>query len=138
MIEDVMALMDVSLSEPYSIYTYRYFLTDFPHLSFMVKADGKYIGGCLNRVAEKKDRKTGNIGMLAILPEYRHFGFGKRLVQHSLDLFKKDGITEVFLETEEKNLAALALYESLGFIRTKYLTAYYTTGENAYRLKIFF
>lgn len=33
---EIMALIDQELSEPYSIYTYRYFVTLWPNLCFMV------------------------------------------------------------------------------------------------------
>ena len=34
--KDIMRLMKVDLSEPYSIYTYRYFIHKWPHLCFLV------------------------------------------------------------------------------------------------------
>ena len=33
----IMALMALDLSEPYSIFTYRYFLTGWPGMCFMVR-----------------------------------------------------------------------------------------------------
>ena len=33
----IMALMSKDLSEPYSIYTYRYFICQWPHLTFLVR-----------------------------------------------------------------------------------------------------
>lgn len=33
---DIMQLMRMDLSEPYSIYTYRYFIHKWPHLCFLV------------------------------------------------------------------------------------------------------
>lgn len=41
---------------------------------------------------------------------------------------------QVVLETEFDNYAALALYESLGFIREKRLYRFYLNGKDAYRL----
>jgi hypothetical protein len=35
---DIMALIDQELSEPYSIFTYRYFITLWPDLCFMVSS----------------------------------------------------------------------------------------------------
>ena len=34
---DIMKLIQKDLSEPYSIYTYRYFIHNWPHLCFMVR-----------------------------------------------------------------------------------------------------
>lgn len=41
---------------------------------------------------------------------------------------------QVTLETEYDNFAALALYESLGFIREKRLFRFYMNGKDAFRL----
>ena len=42
--------------------------------------------------------------------------------------------TQIVLETEHDNAAALALYESLGFIREKRLHRFYLNGKDAFRL----
>lgn len=42
--------------------------------------------------------------------------------------------TQIVLETEFDNSAALALYESLGFIREKRLYRFYLNGKDAFRL----
>lgn len=41
---------------------------------------------------------------------------------------------EICLETEVDNLAAIKLYERLGFLRSKKLHRYYLNGNSAYRL----
>jgi len=74
--------------------------------------------------------------MLSIEPEYRRIGLGRLLVKKSIDLMIQAGADEVLLETEVTNTAALRLYESLGFIRDKRLTAYYLSGNDAFRLKL--
>jgi peptide alpha-N-acetyltransferase len=43
---------------------------------------------------------------------------------------------QVILETEFDNAAALALYESLGFIREKQLFRFYLNGKDAFRLSL--
>ena len=42
------------------------------------------------------------------------------------------------LETEQTNKAALRLYESLGFARVKRMQNYYMSGNDAFRLKLWF
>ena len=41
---------------------------------------------------------------------------------------------QVILETEYDNLAAISLYESIGFIREKRLYRFYLNGKDAFRL----
>jgi peptide alpha-N-acetyltransferase len=45
-------------------------------------------------------------------------------------------VPQVVLETEFDNAAALALYESLGFIREKRLFRFYLNGKDAFRLTL--
>lgn len=44
------------------------------------------------------------------------------------------GAEEIVLETEVSNVAAMRLYERLGFLRSKKLHRYYLNGNTAYRL----
>ena len=45
---------------------------------------------------------------------------------------------EVILETEITNVAALKLYESIGFLRDKRLQSYYLNNNDAFKLKLMF
>lgn len=38
-LSDIMQLMKVDLSEPYSVYTYRYFIHQWPHLCMLVSSE---------------------------------------------------------------------------------------------------
>ena len=59
--------------------------------------------------------------MLAVLPKYRGNGIGRILVSKSVEAMEERNVDEVVLETEITNKAALALYQSLGFVREKQL-----------------
>ncbi|BGP40082.1 N-alpha-acetyltransferase 30 [Rhodotorula kratochvilovae] len=45
-------------------------------------------------------------------------------------------VDEVVLETEADNLAALAFYAKMGFVREKRLYRFYLNGKDAYRLRL--
>ncbi|KAG5016834.1 hypothetical protein JHK82_022479 [Glycine max] len=114
----VMNLVDQELSEPYSIFTYRYFVYLWPQLSFLV------------------------------LPQLFHFqmvckmGNTVTLSEATLSCWLSSSPTEeealVTLEAEVTNKGALALYGRLGFIRAKRLFHYYLNGVDAFRLKLLF
>jgi peptide alpha-N-acetyltransferase len=72
--------------------------------------------------------------MLAVDSTYRGRGIATKLVTLAIDAMKARGADEVVLETEETNVAAMRLYERLGFIRSKKLSRYYLNGSSAYRL----
>eukprot|EP00835_Amoeboradix_gromovi_P006834 NODE_907_length_3188_cov_0.123988.p2 type:complete len:150 gc:universal NODE_907_length_3188_cov_0.123988:2746-2297(-) len=134
--DDLIKLVNKSLSEPYSIYTYRYFLHNWPELTWVLQIDGNMAGGLICRLEANRNR--GYIAMLAIEPEYRRKGLAKKLVSHAISsIYTKTNAVEIVLETEIINEAAMRLYTSFGFIKDKYLQRYYMNGSDAVRLKLF-
>mmetsp|Transcript_18322 Transcript_18322/g.38290 ORF Transcript_18322/g.38290 Transcript_18322/m.38290 type:complete len:142 (+) Transcript_18322:151-576(+) len=127
---------DQDLSEPYSVFTYRYFIAQWPQLCFLAMKDGSCVG-CIVCKAEVSKRGVfrGYIAMLAVRHDQRKQGIGRRLVQRALDQMRREGCKEILLETEVTNKGALRLYESLGFIRDKRLEKHYLNGSDAFRLK---
>ncbi|KAH3662503.1 hypothetical protein OGAPHI_005755 [Ogataea philodendri] len=135
-IEQVRRLVDEHLSEPYSIYVYRFFLNNWPNLTIMAKHQGKVIGCIISKVEPHRDsRIRGYIGMLAVDNEYRGQGIAKELISRSLDsMIDNYKCDEIILETEVVNKAALRLYENFGFLRVKRLFRYYLNKHDALRL----
>ena len=77
-------------------------------------------------VALKEKKVVGYVGMhdvfsccyvanVAVLPEFRRMGIAKRLMQEILDYGKKTNAEFLSLEVRQSNVAAISLYESLGF-----------------------
>lgn len=126
-LEDVDRLVACDLSEPYSIFTYRYFLNRFPDLCILAfdQASGE-VCGCVvgkidseeaapdamveatdknetNNISSSKDKtaivQTGYIGMLAVSKSHRRKGIGKDLVRRVLQRMKDRGCESVTLET---------------------------------------
>lgn len=152
-LESVMDLVGRDLSEPYSIFTFRYFLMRFPQLCLLAvstKDDKKEPIGCVvgkidyeeegySMHGEGKTFPTGYIGMLAVSKDYRRRGIGKALVQRVVHRMKKMGCRSVTLETEVSNVTAQRLYQdSFGFIREEKLVRYYLNFGDAYRLRLWF
>jgi len=144
--ERIMELMTQYLSEPYPIYTYMYFLDLFPDCTIICYDKNKkneknelYIcGAVVGNINRKPNRIQGYIAMLAVEEDYRKKGLGKKMVELLIDHFKKAyKVNEISIETEVDNYAALGLYESFGFVRTKMYINYYFNANNAYKLKLF-
>ncbi len=72
--------------------------------------------------------------MLAVKKPYRGRKIASNLVKQSLSIMIEQGADEIMLETEVVNSAAIALYENMGFLRTKRLYRYYLNRNDAYRL----
>ena len=133
----IMRLIQKDLSEPYSIYTYRYFIHNWPNLCFLAMADGDCVGAIVCKLdLHKKVTKRGYIAMLAVDSNYRKRRIGSTLVKKAIEAMVDDEADEVVLETEITNKPALKLYENLGFVRDKRLFRYYLNGVDASRLKL--
>ncbi|RGB25620.1 acyl-CoA N-acyltransferase [Rhizophagus diaphanus] len=133
----IMSLIENDLSEPYSIYTYRYFINNWPNLCFMAMDQDKCIGVIICKLDRHRDALRGYIAMLAVKKEYRKRKIGTTLVKIVINAMKLKNADEIVLETEYTNLGALSLYHNLGFIRDKRLYRYYLNGVDAFRLKLF-
>ncbi|KQK07081.1 N-alpha-acetyltransferase MAK3 [Brachypodium distachyon] len=136
----VMSLVDAELSEPYSIFTYRYFVYLWPQLTFLAfdAKEGKCVGTVVCKMGEHRGAFRGYIAMLVVLKAYRGRGIATELVTRSIRVMMESGCEEVTLEAEVTNKGALALYGRLGFIRAKRLYRYYLNGVDAFRLKLLF
>ena len=133
----IMHLITKDLSEPYSIYTYRYFIHNWPHLCYLAIYKSKYVGAIVCKLdVHKKITRRGYIAMLAVDKSVRRKRIGTNLVKLAIGAMQTDGCDEVVLETEVTNNSALQLYENLGFVRDKRLFRYYLNGVDALRLKL--
>jgi peptide alpha-N-acetyltransferase len=136
---DIMSLVQIDFSEPYNIYTYRYFIHNWPQLCFLAREKGRdeIVGAIVCKLDQhKKLIRRGYIAMLAVHKRMRKCGIGKELVRRAIEAMDCQGCDEVVLETEITNLPALRLYERLGFVRDERLFQYYLNGVDAFRLKL--
>jgi peptide alpha-N-acetyltransferase len=145
----IMEMMTADLSEPYSIFTYRYFIHQWPDLCLMAilrdDADPSFsrvIGSIVCKLDYHKPKVSpqkcirGYIAMLAVEKEWRGHGLGSTLARYAIETMTLKNCDEVVLETEITNSGALRLYENLGFVRDKRLQRYYLNGVDAFRLKL--
>lgn len=131
-VETLQKMIEVELSEPYSIYLYRHFAIDYPELTIVAEHNGQIVG-CILGKFEDRMRGTGRkpadepvmeeetatitgrrgyIAMIAVLPTYRKKNIGKKLVQLFIEESRNNNCDYVQLETEICNIGALRLYES--------------------------
>ncbi|KAK3912910.1 N-alpha-acetyltransferase 30 [Frankliniella fusca] len=134
---DIMRIMNKDLSEPYSIYTYRYFIYNWPKLCFLAMIGSECVGAIVCKLdLNLKSAKRGYIAMLAVDSNHRNKGIGSNLVLKAIGAMVALNADEVVLESEITNSPALRLYENLGFVRDKRLFRYYLNGVDAFRLKL--
>ncbi|KAK4548727.1 N-alpha-acetyltransferase 30 [Oleoguttula mirabilis] len=132
-------LISKDLSEPYSIYVYRYFLYQWGELCFMALDEQDSLIGVIVCKLEphRGGPMRGYIAMLATRSEYRGQGIATKLVRMAIDRMIEMDADEIALETEVDNTPSLRIYENLGFLRTKRLHRYYLNGNTAFRLILY-
>ena len=147
MLADIMALVSKDLSEPYSIFTYRYFLTNWPSLCtcvYQIDKDNVDSGGrgamiatiVSKAEADRDGVNRGYIAMVAVNKNFRKRGIAFTLVNMNIENMMLLGATEATLEAEIANKGALGLYEKLGFSREEMMGRYYLNGGDAYKLRL--
>ncbi|CBZ27011.1 conserved hypothetical protein [Leishmania mexicana MHOM/GT/2001/U1103] len=145
----IVNLFTAELTEPYSSFTYQYFVFGWPDLCITAfgvesetKPDNSVVGEKVGAVVSRVTRKgagmplRGYVAMFAVVPKFRGYRLGSRLVSLTVELMREKGCDEVYLETPTSNARALGLYLNLGFAKTKYLPRYYLDHSDAVRLKL--
>ncbi|KAI5363582.1 putative GNAT domain, acyl-CoA N-acyltransferase, N-alpha-acetyltransferase 30 [Septoria linicola] len=132
-------LISKDLSEPYSIYVYRYFLYQWGNLCFMaLNPQDELVGVIVCKLEPHRGGPMrGYIAMLATREDQRGKGIAGNLVRMACDEMIAQDADEIALETEIDNIPSLRIYEKLGFIRSKRLHRYYLNGNTAYRLLLY-
>ena len=66
---------------------------------------------------------------VCVRDEFRCVGFGRRLLEHLMERAAAAGVSEAFLEVSPSNLAAIRLYQRLGFEQIGIRRGYYQAPD---------
>ena len=66
---------------------------------------------------------------VCVRAEFRNLGFGRRLLEDLLERASSSGVSEAFLEVRPSNLAAIRLYQHLGFEQIGIRRGYYQAPD---------
>lgn len=86
---------------------------------YVIKEKDKIIGYVTFKINEKQrhgmhDRKIINIEAIGIDKKYRNKGMGSKLINHIINIGKKQKCTDLYLSVNEENINAIKFYEKLG------------------------
>ncbi|HCC0887493.1 TPA: ribosomal protein S18-alanine N-acetyltransferase [Salmonella enterica] len=95
------------------------------YLNFQLTADGRMAAFAITQVV--LDEAT--LFNIAVDPHFQRRGLGRTLLEHLIDELEKRGVVTLWLEVRASNVAAIALYESLGFNEATIRRDYYPTAE---------
>ena len=101
-----------------------------PELCFIIESEKEIVGFLLGGYVGLE--KQTHILSIAVLENYRGFGFGKKLLLHFLDRSAMLGFTSTKLEVSVDNESAIKLYEELGFEIVSRIRKYYQDNSDAF------
>ncbi len=83
--------------------------------------DGRLVGFSLNGFGDWRGKSTVYDAGTGVVPAYRRQGISREMFEMMMPVFKEQGVEQFLLEVVTKNTPAVALYEKLGFERTREL-----------------
>jgi ribosomal protein S18 acetylase RimI-like enzyme len=86
---------------------------------------GVLAGICL---ASLVGEESGHITQICVAKEWQARGLGYELLRQSLELLRQRAVKKVSLTVTSENTQALALYERMGFQKTRHFSAYVWEG----------
>jgi ribosomal-protein-alanine N-acetyltransferase len=128
-IASVTRLDRLCFSLPWSEQTFSQEITGNEFAFYIVAESDGYIVGYagLWRILEE-----GHITNIAVHPDYRRKGLGKRLLTELMARTSRQGIARFTLEVRRSNSSAIALYLGMGFLIMGVRPGYYDdNGEDA-------
>jgi len=104
-------LEEETFSMPWSASSFLEMISKEDARYYVAEKDGKILGGCgVLMIAGE-----GNITNVVIAPEARNQGIGTAMLRHLMAEGNREGLTAYTLEVRVSNVAAIHVYEKLGF-----------------------
>ena len=121
-LEQVIAIDQISFSLPWPQRSFWYELTDNPaSRCWVAELDGRVVGMLVGWLIVDEI----HIATIAIHPDFRKQGIGKKLLSLSLQSARDEGAVSSFLEVRESNTAALEMYRKFGYVENGRREGYY-------------
>jgi len=116
--------------EAYDRETIRYLLSHAQSVCYKIVTPSDHLIAFVVGMIEPDD--TGHVVALAVSPEERRIGYGRRLMYEVEQGFLRRGISTVRLEVRTSNVAAQRLYLDLGYSIVRRMGRYYTSGDDGF------
>lgn len=100
-------------------------LDDPDSVALISQVEGETVGFIIGKVRATNKQASGHILTIDVLPEHRHKGIGRRLLQEMEAEFKDKCVKTCCLEVREDNVPALNLYKRSGYNKVGMLRNYY-------------
>ena len=107
-------------------------LADYNSICLIAKEDNQAVGFVIGTIGFERNSLTGHILTIDILPTHQRKNIGTRLLREIESLFKQKSVVACRLEVREDNIAAIILYEKLGYKKMGKLDNYYGSKHGFY------
>lgn len=111
--------------EAFSRQQISHLLADYNSISLVAKLNSEFAGFAIARVDFVRNHPVGHIMTIDVMPLQRQKGVGTKLLLEIEIILARKGVKECFLEVREGNVAAIGLYEKLGYRKVSCLENYY-------------
>ena len=95
------------------------------YLNLQLTVDGEMAAFAITQIV--LDEAT--LFNIAVDPAFQRRGLGRELLEHTITEVEQRGVVALWLEVRASNVAAIALYESLGFNEATIRRNYYPTAD---------
>lgn len=112
-----------------------YLLTEYNAIGLAARVNSEIAGFAIARVDIGRNTSFGHILTIDIALAYRRKGIAQKLLHEIETIFREKGIKECRLEVREDNVAALDLYQKLGYKKVGKLEKYYGDAHGLYLQK---
>lgn len=120
-IPEVYEIEKLSFTDPHSIASMTAAIMN-PACEFWVVREGNKIAGFVEFWIMYDE---SHIIDIAVHPEFRRRGIGKKLMEFLIEKSSAAGAKKIFLEVRPSNTPAIALYKKMGFVESGMRTKYY-------------
>ncbi|MEM3459126.1 MAG: ribosomal protein S18-alanine N-acetyltransferase [Candidatus Bathyarchaeia archaeon] len=110
-------------------------LTDYNSVGLVAKINGKIVGFVIGMLYVERTALAGHILTIDVSTVYRKKGIAQKLLHELEKIFKEKGAKTCHLEVREDNIAALRLYQKLGYKKVARLKGYYKDANGIYLRK---
>jgi len=128
-IEGVCALIGRAMAHPWSAESVRSALDSDRACLVWEEDEAARVIGCV--VGRRVAVDLVEVDLVAVDPEWRREGRGRRLLRELIAVEREGGVREFRLELSADNVGARALYEGVGFVVVGRRARYYPDGEDA-------
>ena len=102
---------------------------------YVLLLKGKVVG--ISEYIRSFDREEVFLYGFSVKKEYRKHGYGKKMLEESIKIFKDKNIKRISLTVSEENVEAIELYKKLGFENKDFLKNEYGEGiDRLYFVKL--